>query len=170
MRKQFFILLVLLLGSLTTFGQDAIFAGQIVDEHDKAIQDATIRISKTGELIQEVTSDRDGLFYSRLLPVGNYRMDVIVGEQFRKAKRVYLADCSRKRSYYHLKVLGDKLRIVVDGQDPLIRARVSRIELRHDHFMDFDGGPRSFIFFIDSATGRGAMLGGQSIPAPSTAR
>src|ERR1043166_284681 len=110
MKRVLFCLLALLLMFGSAIAQKSIMAGRIVDENDKPILDAEIRVSR-GREVMVAHSDIDGLFYTRLLPVGNYHVDVILGKQFLKTKMVYLGDNTRRKSFYYLKIADGKLKI-----------------------------------------------------------
>ncbi len=136
MKKLLFFLSALLFTVSASFAQNSIMAGRIVDDNNAPINGAEIRVSRGGQ-VMAAHSDEDGLFYTQLLPVGNYHMDVIIGKTFLKTKMVYLGDNTKKRSYYYLKVTDNKLRITVDGQDPFLKSKLSKIE--KDDYNIIDG-------------------------------
>jgi Carboxypeptidase regulatory-like domain len=74
MRSALFALLAILLVQ-PVWGQRSILAGKMVDENDRPIPGVTISVGRAGHAVQ-TTSDSDGLFYTRLLPVGNYHITI----------------------------------------------------------------------------------------------
>jgi hypothetical protein len=127
MKKLLLCVFSVLFTCCISYAQNSILAGKIIDEYNVPIKGAVIKVSRAGNVTQ-TSSDEDGLFYTKLLPVGSYHVDVVLGNKYLETKKVYLADGAKKRSYYTLKVVGDVLRITVDGQDPFMRARLGKIE------------------------------------------
>jgi len=143
-----FLFLVLLLADVS-FAQSSMLAGKIVDEHNMPIASAKIKIKKRGR-VAEAKSDNDGLFYSKLVPVGYYRIGVVVDGKYMKTRSVYLPDETKKKSYFYLRVVGDKVIVATDAEDPFMKVKLTKIE-KDRHNID---GDNIFIMKIDSATGK----------------
>lgn len=119
------------------FAQSGMIAGILTDENNKPIPRAALIISKAAKAIK-IYSDDDGLFYSQLLYPDLYRLDVIVEGRILKAGKVYIPfQQKNKKEFYYLKVVGNKVEVRIDGQDPFMGVRLSKI-IQSDPYQYFD--------------------------------
>ena len=97
-----------------------------MDENNKPVSGARIRISRSDRLVQEAISDTDGLYHSNLLDEAIYHIDVVANGKSTEAKNLSLNAGSGKK-YYIIKVLGDK--VVIDGvdEDPYLSLKLQKI-------------------------------------------
>ena len=124
----YILLLLLTLTIQNSFAQNSIFAGKITDENNRPIAGARIKVSQTGNAIDEIMSDGKGLYYSQLLPQGNYNIDVRANGKYLKARKVYL-DCRDDiKWFYNLKMAENELEVTITRRDPFIAATIEDIE------------------------------------------
>ncbi len=139
MKKLTRFIILLLLEHTDVWGQSGIIAGKLTDENDLPVSGATVRISKAGKAI-DAYSDEDGLFYTQLLHSDLYHLDVIIHGRILKAGKVYVPNVQKKKKFYFLKIAGDKIRVRIDGEDPFLKAKVSKIKNANPHdYFDFEG-------------------------------
>jgi hypothetical protein len=153
MKRLTLFLLSLLLLADVSFAQNSMLAGKLVGEDNMPIAGAKIEM-KRGYKVAETKSDDDGLFYSKLLPVGYYHIRVVAGGKYMRAKTVYLPDETKKKSYFYLRVVGDKVIVVVDAEDPFLKAKLTKLEKEDQRKVILEGAGAYFIVKIDSATGK----------------
>ena len=139
-----------------SFAQNSILAGKIVDENNKPISGAVIRVSKHNALIQELWADEDGLYYSRLLDEGSYYVDIYTGGKYLKAKKLFIGTSSSgSKKYYIIRVSDDKVVIDKVDDDPSIKVKLGKIEDRDPRGdVILDGQPHMRIK-VDPTTGLG---------------
>jgi hypothetical protein len=110
-----------------SFAQKSMMAGKIVSEDGMPIAGAKIEM-KRGHKVTTTKSDNDGLFYSQLLPVGYYHIRVVAGGKYMRAKTVYLPDETKKKDYFYLRVVGGKVVVAMDAENPFLKAHLTGIE------------------------------------------
>jgi hypothetical protein len=133
--KQLMVLLILGITCRTSYAQNSILAGKVIDINNKPVKGAVI---KAGKDIQ-ATSDDDGLFYTKLLPAGTYNVDVAIKGKHYKTT-LELKDASVKKVYYYLWVNGNRLNAATTEQDPFVAANLNRLE-KNDKLRDIVPGP-----------------------------
>ncbi|MCD6013046.1 MAG: hypothetical protein K0Q79_2908 [Flavipsychrobacter sp.] len=136
-----------LLPASALFAQSGMIAGILTDEDNNPIPRTTLVISKAGTAIK-IHSDDDGLFYSQLLHSDLYRLDVIIDGKILKAGKVYIPFQRKKKEFYYLKVVGNKVQMRVDGKDPFMGTRVSKIK-QSDPYQYYDIDARSHFMRLD---------------------
>ncbi len=108
----------LLLTGTTAYAQQGLLSGKVVDEHDKPIAGAIVKIMKQGRLLMETRSGDDGLYYTKLLDQGSYNVDIVADGKYLKAKKVCFNAAPGVKQYYILKALEDKVEVtIVDEED-----------------------------------------------------
>ncbi len=152
----FFTITALMLACNVSYAQNSIFAGKIVDENDKPIPGAIIRISRERYLVQELHADGSGLFYSKLLEEARYYIDVTVHDQHFTAKKLFIGSGSMdEKKYYIIRVLEDKVVIDKVDEDPSATAYWGKLENRDPYHTYLDRDNAGFFFVqIDTATGK----------------
>ncbi len=139
MRKLSILIFFFLLAHGEIWAQSGMIAGKLTDENDQPVSGATVRISKAGKAV-DAYSDEDGLFYTQLLHSDLYHLDVIIRGKVLKAGKVYVPNVQKKKKFYFLKIAGNKIRVRIDGDDPFLKAKVSKIMNSDPHkFFDFEG-------------------------------
>jgi hypothetical protein len=85
-----------------------------------------------------------------------------------KSKMIYLPDETVKKCFFHLKLIGNSVRVTIDGQDPFLRAKLTRIE-QSKYNID---GRNVFLLSIDTTAHRviGSGPNEYSIPRVKEAR
>jgi hypothetical protein len=133
--KTLYCLFFVALLANSSFAQNSILAGKIVDENGKPIAGAQIRVRNAHDKAN-ARSNGDGLFYTRLLPSANYQLSVVAGGKNLGYKKLYLPPQDKKKVYYTLKVTGDKMLVTVDTQDPFMKTKLTSIEEDNDNIID----------------------------------
>ena len=110
-------------------GQEAIFAGRVVDEYENPVAGARVKVSYSWNYLDEVQTDNDGLYYTKLLPgCVYYHVDVVARGKRAKAGKVYLKAADNTKWYYNLKVIEDKAYVLVTEHSPFMATEFSRVE------------------------------------------
>lgn len=130
------ILAFLLVCSSGARAQAVMMMGRIVDELNKPVPGAIIKIGKDGGGMDIVT-DENGLYNSTLIPAGAYRIDISANNQYYRAKKVYVAPAAEIKRYYNFKLKDGKVIVNIDERNPFLTARLNKI--RDDEAVLFDG-------------------------------
>ncbi len=115
-----------LLCSVPSHAQQAILSGKVTDGKNKPLADAVVRISKNMDVVDVFTGE-DGMYYSPLLPVGSYHVDIIANGTTSRAKKVYLSPQTREKKYYNFKVVNGKVAADIDYRNPYIAPKAREI-------------------------------------------
>ena len=121
-------MLLLLFACNVALAQKQMFAGKVTDENGMAIPGARIKINKGFDLKCETQADKDGLYYSKLLPQGGYNIELIANGKYMKARRVLLHTSGNDKWYYNLHAGAKKLTVDRVKQDPFMKTKLSQIE------------------------------------------
>lgn len=139
--KALFLTPALLAFAITTgFAQKSIIAGKVMDEHHQAIPGARIRIMQSTNFVTEVQADKDGLYYTQLLPQGGYNFIVQADSKIAKVSRVFVKISDHVKRYYNLSINGEKLAVEVTERDPFMDTKLSNIAKDDRNRFDFPGG------------------------------
>jgi hypothetical protein len=132
------LLILLISAGNTSFARQSLLMGKIVDENNKPIHGAIIKVTKARKTI-EVRSDNDGLYYTQLLATDSYRIGVHANGKYLKAKKIYfIADEPKK--YYILRLKENKLEVEVTDKNVFMDTQISKIEANQNlHDMPKDG-------------------------------
>jgi len=122
--------LLLLLAVLNSFiahaqkeVETAMMSGIVLNEQNKLAPDAIIKISRK-KVAHEVRVGEDGMYYSPLLPVGNYLVDIYVGSKYYTARKLQLEAPSEETVYYNFRLKKDGVaELYKDKYDPLERLK-----------------------------------------------
>lgn len=153
--RYLLVMAVLLLCSGDVSAQAVMMMGRIVDEQNKPIPGAIIKIGKDGSGMDIVT-DENGLYNSTLIPSGAYRIDISANNQYYRAKKVYVAPAKEIKRYYNFKLKEGKVIVNIDERNPFLTARLDKIR-DDDEAVLFDGR-KSRIFVQDSTKGIDKMV------------
>jgi len=145
-----------------SYAQNSILAGKIVDEKNKPIPGAIISVHRQEQLLQELKSDADGLYCSKLLDTGTYDLDIITTKHL-KAEKIALDATSGSKKYYIIKLSGNKIVIDKTDEDPALKVKLGKIQ--KDKHNQIDG---YFIgsFRIQNVKGDSATNNPKTIIAP----
>lgn len=139
--KSLLMIPALLMFAITTvFAQKSIIAGKVLDEHQQAIPGARIRVMQSTNFVTEVQADKDGLYYTQLLPQGGYNFIVQADSKIAKVNRVYVKTSDHVKRYYNLTVKGEKLAVEVTERDPFMDTKLSNIAKDDRNRFDLPGG------------------------------
>ncbi len=122
----------MLLLSGNSYAQNSILAGIITNESGKAIPGATIVLSMPGMQSVEIQSDKDGLYSSQLLPIGQYNVAISVKGRKMPANNLVLDAASGSKKFYTMKVNEGKVSMITVNNDPAVLVKLRRIE-KDDH-------------------------------------
>jgi len=131
---------LLVCATTTVFAQKSIIAGKVMDEHQQAIPGARIRIMQSTNFVTEVQADKDGLYYTQLLPQGGYNFIVQADSKIAKVARVYVKTSDHVKRYYNLMMKGEKLGVEVTERDPFMDTKLSNVAKDDRNRFDFPGG------------------------------
>lgn len=145
------LLFVLLFASKLSVAQNSILAGKITDENNAPIPGALIQVTQ-GKIVSDARSDGDGLYYTQLLPDGNYRVDVSIDGKWYKGRKVYLEAPVHGRRYYDLHLTSGRLVISVDDGDPFLATHIRKVEAEQPG-VDFGPGRVGVFELADPVNG-----------------
>jgi len=128
------ILLIILVATNISFAQNTLLAGKIVDGNNLPVAGAVIK-AVIGKKVIEATTDKDGLYYTKLLPAGKYRMSVYTGGQTYKASDINVPAADNTKRFHNFQLAGSKAMMHIDEQDPFMAAAFEKIEA-DKHFID----------------------------------
>ncbi len=131
-------LLVLSLACHISYAQNSIFAGKIVDENNKPVPGAIIKISSKTTSPVEAKSDSDGLYCTKPIATGHYHLAVFLNSECRGLKNVVLDEASGSKKFFLIKMGGGSIDVSAVDKDPAMAVKLDRINSRHD----MDGGNR----------------------------
>lgn len=117
---------VALLCSFSSMAQQAILSGKVTDGKNKPLVDAVVRISKNMDVVDVFTGE-DGMYYSPLLPVGSYHVDIISNGVTARAKKVYLSPQGREKKYYNFKVVNGHVAADIDYRNPYVAPKAREV-------------------------------------------
>ena len=118
----------LLMSGNISYAQNSILAGKIVDQNNKPVSAAVIKISKNGVAPVEATSDKDGLYCSKLLACGSYNIVVVRNGSNMCTKELNLDERSGSKRFFLIKISGKKFTISPVDNDPSISVKLGEIE------------------------------------------
>ncbi|MCF8450882.1 MAG: carboxypeptidase-like regulatory domain-containing protein [Taibaiella sp.] len=114
---------LLLLRVPDIFAQQSMMSGIVLDEQNKLVPGAVIKITKRKEGI-EVRVGEDGMYYSPLLDQGYYLIDIYVNNKYYTAKKVQLKSTINKTLFYNYRLkAGGTATLYTDEFDPLLRLK-----------------------------------------------
>ncbi|MCW3121175.1 MAG: Carboxypeptidase regulatory-like domain [Flavipsychrobacter sp.] len=127
MKKAIWILVLLIATGDIAFGQKQMFAGKVTDEHGMPVPGARIKINKGYDLKYETQADKDGLYYTQLLPQDSYNMEVIANGRYMRARRIPLHANGHEKWFYNLKIGAKKVTVERTDKDPFMGTKLSSI-------------------------------------------
>ncbi len=125
-----------------SYAQNSILAGKIVDENNKPIHAVRICVIRDHHIIQEIPADTDGLYCSKPLEAGTYRIDVVSGEGAFRSKNLSLDTTAGSSSFYVIKIADNKIVIDKTNEDPSLKVKLSKI--MNDSRNEMDGIHQSY--------------------------
>jgi len=159
----FFVIIAICLSGNISLAQNSILAGKIVDENNKPIPGAIIKICNGDGLVQELKADADGLYTSKLLKTGAYKLAVDAGKKHRELDNFSLDPKAGSERYYIIKVAGGKLSAEMVPEDPSIKVKLAKI--REDKYNEVPGD-HVFFMKVDSVTGKPTSVQGPAGGVP----
>ncbi len=146
-------ILFLTLDGTVSFAQNSIFAGKVLDEKNKPVSGARIKLSRGGNAIDELMTDEEGLYYSQMLSRGNYNLDVVANGKYLRSKKIYLKAHSDETLYYNLRMHDDKLEIEETSRDPFLAVKLEKMNGADPRGI-IDMGGRQMGFFRTDTNGK----------------
>ena len=114
-----------LLGSASAQGKKekemSMMSGVVLDEKGKIVPGAIIKISKKKEAF-DIRVGEDGMYYSALLPVGYYHVDIRANNRYYQSQKVRLTPTGESKKFYNFRLQGGGVAaLYTDRYDPLRR-------------------------------------------------
>jgi len=135
--------------------------GRVIGEDGKPIIGAIIKVSNRSAAV-ETRSDRDGLYYTTLLPSGTYRIAMVHDGRYLKAKKIYFYAEGPKK-YYVLCPADNKLKVEVTEKNVFMDARLTRVVAGQRYF-DVPDNRAANRYFWRIRNGNEDSAAGQSDP------
>ncbi len=120
-----FVFAALQLLSYVSAAQQSLLMGRITDDQDNPVRGAIVHLSYKSTVF-EVRSDDDGMFYTQLLPTGNYHLRAFSGRKDYNAGKIYFVSDGIKR-YYLLKMKDARLNVVVTEKDVFAEVQLNKV-------------------------------------------
>jgi hypothetical protein len=130
-----YILLFILFAANNSFAQNTLLAGKIVDENNKPVADAAIEVV-AGKKTMKTTADKDGLYYTQLLPAGRYQVRIYANGQNYKTNEIRVAVPGKAERFYNFKLTGNKAIPDIDERDPFMAVAFNKIEANKGFYDD----------------------------------
>jgi hypothetical protein len=135
MKRNIFLLLLPLFIAATSFAQNSILAGKILDEKNNPVAGAIIKMQTVaGGGDYEAVSDGDGLYCSPVVPAGAYKITVTTGKKFYRADQLSLRSMEKLDRYYDFKLKENKAEVSAHSDDPFMKAKLGRIQKQKHRF------------------------------------
>ena len=95
-----------------SYAQNSIFAGKIVDENERAVAGAVVKVTGNG-MTTETRSTVLGLFYTKMIPDGKYKVEVKRNGKYLKGKKIVINEVApgKEKTYYILKLSKKKMKV-----------------------------------------------------------
>ncbi len=119
------LLITMLFSGITSFAQLTMFEGKITGEDGQPLKGAILQLKWKGDMI-ETHSDDNGLFYTTLIPTGMYKIGVATDGKYYKMRGLKVLPSDAKK-YYYLRIHGGRLFVDVEGMDPFLKSKMSRL-------------------------------------------
>ena len=119
----------------SSLAQNTLLAGRITDENNKPVAGAVIKVAK-GKTAIETAANKDGLYYTKLLPAGKYHVSIYTGDKSYKANQINVQTSDKTKSFYNFKLTGNNAVTSIDEQDPFMAVAFEKIEA-NKHVHDF---------------------------------
>lgn len=101
--------------------ETSMMSGIVLDEKNKIVPGAILKISKKKEAF-DIRVGEDGMYYSALLPVGYYHVDIRANNRYYQSQKVQLTPTGDTKKYYNFRLKGDGVaELYTDEHDPLRR-------------------------------------------------
>ena len=162
-RALFFMVLAISVSSNISFAQNSILAGKIVEENNKPIPGAEIKLIKEHSELLNLKADADGLYCSKLMEQGTYRLAIYTDGKYLNSAKIVLDENSGSKFFYIVRVSGKKVRVEKTEEDPSIKVKLAKI--RDGKHNDVPGD-HVFIIKVDSVTGKPKSIQGPASGAP----
>ncbi len=114
------LLLTFVLGYAQEKTETSMMSGIVLDEKGKLVPGAIVKISKKKQAY-DITVGEDGMYYSGLLPVGYYHVDIRANNRYYQAQKVHLVPSTGSTKYYNFKLRAGVAELYSDSHDPQLR-------------------------------------------------
>jgi hypothetical protein len=116
----------LILSFLTNncYAQNSIFAGKIVDQNNRPVPGAVIKVSRHDMPPIEAVSDSDGLYCTRQIPDGSYYLDVFTEGKYRGENELSIDTSVGSKKFFLIKVHSKKFAVSALDKDMAMEAKL----------------------------------------------
>ena len=104
--------------------QNSIFAGKIVDQNNRPVPGAVIKVSRPEMPPIEAVSDSDGLYCTRQIADGNYYLDVFTDGKYRGENELSIDTSIGSRKFFLIKVHSRKFAVNAVDKDTAMEAKL----------------------------------------------
>ena len=108
----------------TCYAQNSIFAGKIVDQNNRPVPGAVIKVSRPEMPPIEAVSDSDGLYCTRQIADGNYYLDVFTEGKYRGENELSIDTSIGSRKFFLIKVHSKKFAVSAVDKDTAMEAKL----------------------------------------------
>ncbi len=106
------------------YAQNSIFAGKIVDQNNRPVPGAVIKVSRPEMPPIEAVSDSDGLYCTRQIADGNYYLDVFTDGKYRGENELSIDTSIGSRKFFLIKVHSRKFAVSAVDKDTAMEAKI----------------------------------------------
>ena len=82
----------------------------------------------------ETTADKDGLYYTKLLPAGNYKVRIYSNSHCYRANEINVPGADKTKRFYNFKLTGSKAILNIDEPDPFMAVAFHKIEANEPQY------------------------------------
>ena len=126
--RSYFFLAILVLFSFQSYAQNGIFAGKIVDEYNRPVPGAVIKVSRHDMQPIEIVSDSEGVYSTKYVAEGNYYLDVFAGGKYRGETELLIDTTSASKKFFLIKVHSRKFAINALDNDPVMAVKLKKAQ------------------------------------------
>ena len=148
-----FLIVIQILTAHISFAQNGMFAGKIVDENNKPVAGAIIKVSRPDMQPIEIISDSDGVYCTRYVTDGNYYLDVFADGKYRGESQLLIDTASGAKKFFLIKVHSRKFAINSFDKDPemAIKLRKAQDACMPIPAADIKGGTYMYMLKVDTS-------------------
>ena len=133
--------------------QNSMFAGKIVDQNNRPVKGAIIKVSRPDMPPIEAVSDSDGWYRTREVALGDYYLDVFTDGKYRGENQLLIDTASGSRKIFVIKVHSRNFAVTSVEKDPEADVKLRTLPA-NDHVaaLESDSGTGTYMFMLKKDT------------------
>ncbi len=151
----YLLLIVLFFFAHVCCAQNSIFAGKIVDQNNKPVPGAVIKVSRPEMPPIEAVSDSDGLYCTRQIADGSYYLDVFTDGKYRGENELSIDTSMGVKKFFLIKVHSRKFAVSAVDKDTAMETKL-KVSEKENHMVtaipEVTGGTYMFMLKKDTTS------------------